>query len=413
MTVSSPRVLFLTHHLPYPPLSGGRRRDYELLKRVGPRLTTHVCAVSKTFDEDARNAPVMREFCASVSVFPTDSEPDLYADASAFPFQVLRHRAPAATDHVAALVASGEVDVLHVEGFYLMQHVPEPCPIPVFLVEQNVEYVLWRQRTANCDEPRLRQRYLHEYLTTLESEIAAWRRATMCGAITPEDRDIMRSAVAGLDVRLVPDGADHLDPPRAPLRQKLERGLPAPLVVFAANFGYQPNVDAAVHLCRDIWPVVKAREPRASLYVVGNAPPAEVSSYAGSLDVVVTGRVPHVEPFIDAADVVVCPLRVGGGIKVKVLEALSRGKAIVSTSIGVQGFAPGIVAAVRVEDDAIRFAHAVATLLRKPRRRAALEARARRFARTLPTWEDAAAALIEAYDELAARIGPRQLQESG
>jgi glycosyltransferase involved in cell wall biosynthesis len=108
----------------------------------------------------------------------------------------------------------------------------------------------------------------------------------------------------------------------------------------------------------------------------------------------VTGRVPSVEPHLDEAAVVVAPLRVGGGVKVKVLEALSRGKAVVSTSVGVQGLtqSPAVVA-----DEPAAFATAVADLLADPAARDRREQAALRYARSLPTWDDAARALLGCY----------------
>lgn len=235
--MTGPRVLFLACHLPYPPYSGGRRREYELIRRVGETCEVTVCAVSKTYEEDVANAPALKPYCRDVHVFAAE---DPTPSFSAEPVQVVRHRAREMSEHVARALAGGAFDVVHAEGFYLMQHVPDPSPVPVLLVEQNVEYVLWRQRAATAAMKHEREAAVSEYLRTLEAETAAWASADMCAALTRDDAAIMTSALPGLDVRLVPDGVD-LPASRASAGEEHER-----VVVFAANFGYQPNVDAAL-----------------------------------------------------------------------------------------------------------------------------------------------------------------------
>lgn len=393
------RVLFVTCHLPYPPYSGGRRREYELLRRVGDDFDVTLAAVSKVYEEDSANAPALKRHCRDVFVFPAAVPDPRSRPGHAVPAQVERHRCPELTDHVARAVSSESFDLVHVEGFYLMQHVPHACPVPVLLVEQNVEYVLWRQRAETAPRKHDRDAAIAEYLRTLEAETAAWGRADLCGALTQDDAEIMTAAGGpGLDVRLVPDGVDHL-----PLSAPSAPAHPGHVVAFAANFAYQPNVDAALYLCREIWPRVVRRLPHARLLLVGNAPPPEVRALARGRDVVVTGRVPSVDPFLEKASVVVCPLRVGGGIKVKMLEAMSRGKAIVTTSVGAQGLARFAGGAFLVEDQPAGFAQALAGLLADEGARRALEGQARAAARRLPTWDDAAASLGGCYRELAAR----------
>ncbi len=391
------RILFLTCHLPYPPYSGGRLREFELLKRLAARFDVHLCAVSKTFPEDVANADALRRWCSEVTLFTADAT-DGVTGQDPRPFQVRRHASGEMIGYLRDLEDTIRPDVIHVEGFYLMQHLPQPLRAPVLLVEQNVEYLLWRQRAETAVGRDDRDHVLREYLLTLESETEAWRSASLCAAVTNEDRDAMLAAEPGLDVRVVPDGADHLY--RRDLAQR-ERPPQRNVVAFIANFAYAPNIDGALHLLHRIFPRVRARVPGTQLLLVGNAPPAEVVEAARvTPGVVVTGRVPDVEPYLAAATLIVCPLRIGGGVKVKVLEALSRGKAIVTTSVGAQGLGPRAAEAMEIHDRPSAFVDAVVRLLRRPRRRGALESAAREFARELPTWDTAARELEACYDEL-------------
>jgi polysaccharide biosynthesis protein PslH len=393
------RVLFLTCHVPYPPVSGGRRREYELLTRLGDRVEVHLCAVTKTYEEDVVYAGALRHFCAGVQVFRAAG--DAARSRDSVPLQVLRHESVEAAAYVGNLVRRGRIDAVHLEGFYLAQHVPARAGLPTLLVEQNVEHRLWCQRADATTDASSRQRLLQEWWRTRAAEVRAWRQSSLCAALTDEDRAGMLEDAPELEVRIVPDGADHVSTippaPRRPLSQDSQR----PLLVFVGNFGYEPNLDAALSLCREIMPRVRERIPAARLLLVGNGPPAELTAAArASGCVAVTGRVAAVEPFVDAADVVICPLRIGGGVKVKMLEALAHGKAIVTTPIGVQGLGPQAFDCVRIAHDPDAFAAATVDLLVRPAERLRLAARARAFAAELPTWDEAAEALLGCYEEL-------------
>lgn len=220
---------------------------------------------------------------------------------------------------------------------------------------------------------------------TRHAEIEAWRRADVCAAVTDDDRRAMLRAASDLDVRVVSDGVDaRTFDVEVPLRHGLT-------TLFVGNFAYEPNLDGARWLLDDVWPRVRAR-PR--LQFVGNDAPAAL----GRPGVRVRGRVPSLEPYYGAAEIVLCPLRVGGGIKVKMLEALARGKAIVSTTVGIQGL-PG--APVLVRDDGAGFAAAVEALVRDRAERGRLGEAAASYARRLPTWDDAAQILLRCYEELS------------
>jgi polysaccharide biosynthesis protein PslH len=392
------RVLFLTCHLPYPPHSGGRLRELELLRRLPKDIELQLCAVSKTYLEDVLAAPALEALCQGVKVVPAACE------NGHPPTQVLKHRSRAAGRFVRAALRRGRVDLVHVEGFYLMQHVPDWCRVPIVLVEQNVEYSLWEQRLRVAGSREEQRRSFLEFRETRAHELAAWRRATICGAVTEDDRTAMLRAMPGLDVRVVPDGADHL-PARLDCPAE-----PQPTVLFVGNYGYEPNVDAARWLCAEIMPRVRERVPAARLVLVGNSPPADLLGLRCDwLDV--TGRVERIEPYLDASAVFVAPLRVGGGIKVKMLEALSRGKAIVSTSVGTQGLGSACERCARVADGAEAFAAETTRLLLDTGARRALERRAMAFAHSLPTWDEAAEALVTCYEDALAWVEPRPSQK--
>ena len=228
----------------------------------------------------------------------------------------------------------------------------------------------------------------------------AWRRFDRLLVFSRRDAESIAALAPELAgrVRVSPFGL--ILPPRTdPARE-----IPG-TVLFVGNFTHQPNRDAALWLAREIMPAVRARDREARLRIVGSAPPAEILELAAA-GVEIVADAPSIAPHIEAAALVVAPVRTGGGMRMKVLEALAAGKAVVTTSRGTEGFdcfdEPPPLA---VADDAAAFAAAIATLLEDPARRGELRDRARAFAErhySPSTW---AARLQETYAEAGDEAG--------
>jgi glycosyltransferase involved in cell wall biosynthesis len=151
---------------------------------------------------------------------------------------------------------------------------------------------------------------------------------------------------------------------------------------------FRPNVDAMAWFCEAVWPGLRALRPKARLAIVGRDPAPRVAALADpALGIEVSGAVEDVRPWIAEAGVVVVPLRVGGGTRLKVLEAMAMGKAVVATSLGVEGLdlQPGVEA--EIVDDPAAMAASIARLMADPAARAALGRRARARALADYRWE--------------------------
>lgn len=232
-------------------------------------------------------------------------------------------------------------------------------------------------------------------------DLRAWRRferatiqlvdAVVC--YTERDRRVLSALAPNKMIETIPARIELPDRPLDP------RGSNPPSVVFVGGFGHPPNVDAAVRLAEEIFPTVAARRPGSMLYLVGDKPPPKVRRLAGE-DVVVTGRVDDVTPYLDRAAVVVAPLRLGGGMRVKVLEALAAGKAVVASPLAAAGLEAGGGDHLVVADGDTEIAQAICGLLADPVAREALGRRARRWAERELDWDRT----VDAYENLYARV---------
>ena len=398
------RILFLTAHLPYPPFSGGRRREFELISRLSRRVEIDLCSVTKTWDSDKRHVDVMRRYCSSVNLFkavPLDLE-----EYESYSSQMRKHLSYEAKSYIHRVLANDDVDVVHVEGYYLMHLLPIKTLQPVLLVEHNIEYLLNLQRMMIAPSLEERSRLWQEYVFTLKWEQIFWKRATSCVTLTPEDKDTMKKLVSDIPIKMIPDGADHLSKKNSSEPSRFELEIMDKFgknhsILLVGNFAYEPNIDAALYFSNHIFPLILQHIPNAKLFVVGNEPPPSILSLNLNKQTEVTGLVESLIPFYSVADVVVCPLRIGGGIKVKILEAISAGKAIVSTSVGAQGLDLSTYKAVTIANGVIPFANSVIRLLQYPEERVKLEREALAYAQALHTWDQASAGFAKSYEEMA------------
>jgi glycosyltransferase involved in cell wall biosynthesis len=168
-----------------------------------------------------------------------------------------------------------------------------------------------------------------------------------------------------------------------------------PTVAFVATMGWAPNVDAALWLGREIWPLVRAQVPDAHLVLVGRGPTPEVVALADA-GIEVTGTVADVAPYLQRARVVVAPLRAGGGTRLKIMEALDAGRPVVATAVGCEGLEDLVGRGVVIADTAAEMAATIVRLLGDPAGAAALGRLGHDAVMAEHTWDIALAPLIGA-----------------
>jgi glycosyltransferase involved in cell wall biosynthesis len=174
--------------------------------------------------------------------------------------------------------------------------------------------------------------------------------------------------------------------------------------VFTGSMDWLPNEDAMVHFVRDMLPLVRQAEPGTTLSIIGRAPTPAVQRLAGEPGVIVTGRVDDVRPHVAEGSVYVGPLRIGGGTRLKIFEAMAMAKAVVSTTIGAEGLPVRTGQNIVIADEPAAFAQAVVELIRNPDARRRIELEARRLVVTRYDWSAVAGDFEDALRRLC-RVG--------
>jgi glycosyltransferase involved in cell wall biosynthesis len=255
---------------------------------------------------------------------------------------------------------------------------PDQLSAPAILFQHNVETVLWRRMARTEKAPWSKLSYSVEAWKMGSYETRTLQRFQHVIAVSDNDRKEMLELSPGCSVTVVPTGVDT----------ELYRSSPSvsgnsPVVLFTGSMDWEPNIDAMEYFCQEIWPTVLAAFPDARFQIVGRNPHPRVRRLA-SASVEVTGTVASITDYLRLATVVIVPLRIGGGTRLKIFEAMAMAKALVSTSIGAEGLDVTDGCDLMIADNAQSFGAAIVRLLQEPGLRR--------------NYEQAAAALAGRYD---------------
>lgn len=282
-------------------------------------------------------------------------------------------------------------DIVHYDYWFSAIHDRGPQPYLRVLLEHDVEYVR-RRRDAEHSEPGSRGRLaaLAERTERLEKRVL---RLADC-VLTVTDRDAEEALSAGAKKAVtLPTGVDT-DAWQPPEAEPAAKNL-----VFVGAFSHNPNVDAMLWFADEIFPEVLRGHPDAKLVVVGSAPTPEIEALSAREGITVTGRVPDVAPYYRMARVVLAPLRIGSGIKGKIIEGMAFGRPVVTTPVGAEGMGLTDGGNVVIADGAQSFASAVSTLLQDQKRARELGMQARRFAVEHHSHKKADERILEIYEK--------------
>jgi glycosyltransferase involved in cell wall biosynthesis len=255
---------------------------------------------------------------------------------------------------------------------------PENLVTPTVLFQHNVESALWQRMASVEANPAKRLAYRLEAKKMLNYERRALGKFHHIVAVSEHDRQQMLAMEPACAITVVPTGVDTQKYGVAP-----QASANPPRIVFTGSMDWEPNIDAVAYFCQQVFPGILAEFPSAVFQIVGRTPHSSVQQLA-SRSVEVTGTVPSVSEYLRDATVVVVPLRIGGGTRLKIFEAMAMGKAVVSTSIGAEGLDVTDGRDIVLADDPAGLTRAITLLLRDSGLR-------RRY-------EEAAAKLAAQYD---------------
>jgi sugar transferase (PEP-CTERM/EpsH1 system associated) len=403
-------VLFLTPQVFYPPRQGAALRNWGLISGLAARHDVAVLSFLAA-GQSPEPADPLKAVCRIETVpvpvrTPTDRLRTMLTTRQ--PDMALRLASKTYARQLADWLARESFDIVHVGGIEMAPYLDvieatQPRP-PVVFDDLNCEYLL--QQRAFLTDLRAPARWpgaaysFVQWRRLRRYEARVCRRADRVLAVSEADAAALRKLVPGLDAIVVPNGVDTraYRPETANLKPRIPGSAP---VVFTGTMDFRPNVDAVLWFAREVLPGVRAEVPETHFFVVGQRPHRRLDGLRVDPAVTLTGWVEDVRPYIAQAAVYVAPLRIGGGTRLKLLEAMAMGRPVVATRLGAEGYPVTHGRELLLADTPSDFAAAVVALLRAPQRRAELGRVARAFVEQHYDWRTIVPRVEMAYRSVA------------
>ena len=375
------RILFVSTILPIPTNNGRAMRSMSVLHGlwgVGHDLTF----VSFAPRSRAANLEPLSRWCSQIDLLnmelPNLSEESNYFERiksllQAKSYTIQRFRSHAMRAKIQAHLSTGTVDLIVCDSLVSFVNVPKTSA-PIALNCHNVEHVILK-RYAEIEPNFARRLYARiEAALIRHAERDACRRATIAMACSEVDRIMLRELRASLPVFVVPNAVDGDSVQTADNHNEQDR-----LLLFQGGMDWYPNRDAVEFFAEQILPLVRAEYPGVRFVIAGRTPSQDlVERLDGKNGISFTGTVPNMAPYVAAATVVVAPLRLGSGTRIKILEACAAAKPVVATSLGAEGLELDNGKQIILADDPAKFAASVIGLLRDSAQRDEIGRSARR-----------------------------------
>jgi glycosyltransferase involved in cell wall biosynthesis len=386
----------VSSQFPFPPRSGYPTRVYQLVRQLAARHDVTLLSFARSDQREqvrelqgGLSVRVVEEDGVSVGGRRRAQVASLVSLRNFSCSEVYSRAMQAAIDELCGV---GGADVIQLESSQLCTYA-FPSRVRVVLDEHDVVYELLR-RLSEGERAAVRRAFNRfEYARFRRFEQRCWERVDGCVVTSDREVPIVEPFRGGKPLAVVPNGVDveYFRPGGGPVE---------PLtVLFNGILTSRPNIDAADHLVEEVWPLVQERCPDARLTLVGRASPATVRRLSRP-GVVLTGEVPDVRPYLERAAVVTVPIRMGGGTRLKVVEGLAMGKALVSTAVGCEGIAVRDNEQLLIRDGARAFASGILTLFEDPGLAAALGRAGRGVIEREYSWDLAGERLESLYHQL-------------
>ena len=400
------KILWLNAGQLLPLDKGGKLRTWHLMRNLAARHDiTYLCFSDPSQTEEHRAG--MSEVCQRQQTVPrTDPAKGtlrFYADAARYvvdpvPYGVAKYRSADYAGRVRELLQTGRFDAVVCDFLPPLVNMPRQLPCPAILFTHNVEAEIWRRHVETATNPVARRLLGRQWQRMLRFERDALANFDLVLAVSEADRDTFERLYPGAlraPVHVVQTGVDtqYFSPLSATPARRAH-------LVFTGSMDWLPNEDGMIHFVRDILPLVRQAEPGATLSIIGRAPTPAVRKLAEQHGVEVTGSVDDVRPHVAAGSVYIVPLRIGGGTRLKIFEAMGLGKAVVSTTIGAEGLPVTDGADIVIADEPAAFAAAVVRLIRDDAARTRIEDAARRLVVERYDWS----AVAQDFEDALARV---------
>lgn len=394
------KILMLTPYLPFPPMTGGQTRSYNLIKHLaelGHEITLFSLVKN---NKERQGVEGLKKICKKVRIFERPAKPwtienILRTGFSSYPFLVIRNWAKGEKKAIEEELQNGNYDLIHAETFYVMPHIPK-TDLPIVLVDQTIEYLVYKHFVENFKYPVLKKLLAMDVSKLKFWELAYWKKARKVIAMSDADKEIMLSEDKNLDVDIVPNGVDVQR-----FSEKVFEKSKDQVILYLGNFTWLQNREAVDILMKKVWPIIFNKVPNAKLWIIGK----DAEQFFGHLknDQIRVEEVKDIREAYQGASLLVAPIYGAGGTRYKNFEAFASGLPVITTSVGIGGTDATDGVEVIVRDKPEEIAKAAIELLSDKSKYQMISKNAQKMVAAKYDWAPIAKHLSNIYESLKSK----------
>lgn len=329
-------ILFVSATVPYPAIDGGRIRVLNLVQNLCKfHNITLLCFITLSTDEQGiRYLTDLGMDVIGIELKKTGLSIIIHSIFHNKPLTIAKYFSHSMLNEINKLLESKKFDIIHFEMLHTGQYIEgiqNKDGIAIILDEQNIDSGIW-SRLAKTEKNLIKKVLFYwQYRNFGKYERWICKNFDKCITVSKEDGNLLKSICPEISIEVIPNGVDpyYFNP--------YDNEEDETKLIFTGSMDWQPNEDAVIYFCKEIFPLIRSELADMKFFIVGSNPTNKVLSLSNIPGVYVTGLVDDVRPYIADASIYVVPLRIGGGTRLKILQALAMKKAVVSTSIGCEG----------------------------------------------------------------------------
>jgi len=388
------RILLLTPQLPYPPHQGTTHRNFNIIRSISERhdLTLLSLWTGEESELDL-GLKVLGQYCFKIEKVRQQPRSNLKRFSQLFsssaPDMANRLRSAKFKERLIEILRTEQnqsgrpFDVIQIEGIEMANNLPtirEFGPESKIVFDNHNAEASLQRRAYETDKSQPRRWPLAAYSyvqTNRLQDYEKWVCESVDHVVAVSDQDLakIKKLAPGIQATVIPNSIDVEE------YKDLEAGTTAKFdLVFIGKMNYRPNVDAVLWFADRVWPIVQVERPQTTWGIVGQEPHARLDKLNALEGITITGKVDSVHPYLAGASIVVLPFRIGSGTRLKFIEAMAAGKALVSTTLGAEGFEIESWREALIADEPGQFARGIFNLLDDPEARNQLGGNAQEFA---------------------------------
>lgn len=402
-------ILWISHLIPYPPKGGVLQRSFNLLREISKSNIIYLVALNQkallpTAQDIERALSALKKYCYDICVIQLPSDKSLLSKYTLIfkslftkkPYTVNWNYSTDMQNTISKVIKEFKPALIHYDTIGLAEYFQHnKKSIPQVLNHHNVESYMMLRR-AKKERNFFRKLYFYQEARKIERyEKTVCKLFQLNLVVSHEEQSILKETVPEARIDIVPNGVDtsYFVPH--------DEVSDDETLIFAGSMNWYPNKDAMLFFADEIWPLLKKRRPTIKMIVVGQSPPRKLLKLSKKdPHFVVTGYVDDVRSYFNKASIYVCPIRDGGGTRLKILDALASGKPIIATSIAVEGINVTPAENIVTADTPEEFVKETLHLIDTPGRRKQLSTKGRYLAETLYDWSIIGNRLNNLYNSL-------------